>query len=506
MNGDSSEKREWLLLAAIVSIAALLRFYRIGYQSYWVDEILSLRASAVPQGVSFWEKILHNVHGPLHAVIIHLLGNISLSEGFLRAPSAIAGTMSVVLFYRWLVRLGRRDIALYGALFLALSPFSLYYSQELRYYSLMAMFCIITLILYGRYLEDPSYRRGAVLGLAATAASLSHFSALFLAAGLSVHLLVTGKMRGKHLRSGLLAALILLILISPWIYREIVFLRGIQVVQISELPADARLRGELTLNTWSYPYVLYAFSAGYSYGPSLRELHEVFSAIPLLGEYWLQLCLVGMLFGGLAIAGLWKSGRNSRLSLFLSVLLAAVILTTILAAFNIKVFNIRYMMAAFPVYLALITFGLPAARIPRLLVAAAVCALMLVSSWNYHSDPAYARDDIRSAVSVIREGELAGDMLLSINSTGVVEHYYDGRNPILELYPKRFGAEGTVERVERVLAEHDRVWYLRCRHWDTDPDDLLLLSLESSAPIADRWSFPGVDLFLFVAERNDTDE
>jgi len=497
MSGNSSEKREWLFLAAIVAIAAALRFWRIGDQSYWTDEILSIGASSTPVGVSFWKKILYNVHGPLHALIIHVLRNVSLSEGLLRAPSAAAGTVSVILLYRWLGMLGRRDIALYGALLFAISPFSLYYSQELRYYSLMTMFVIVALMAYERYLEEPSCRRGAALGLALTAAALSHFSALFLAAGLFIHLLVTGRLRGRYLASGLLSALILVLLISPWIYREIMFLRGIHVVQISELSVDERLRGELTLNIWSYPYALYAFSAGYSFGPSLRELHEVYSAMELLGVYWREMALVGLLFGGLAVAGLWKAGRSGRLSLFLSVMLAAVILTTIAAAFNIKVFNVRYMMASFPVYLAVIVYGLPAARLPRFLLAAAACAVMIGASWNYHTNPAYARDDIRSAVSVIREGELDGDMLLSINSHGVIEHYYDGRNLVLELNPEWLGAEATEDRVERCLSEHGRIWYVRCRHWDTDPEDLLLASLRSRGSMAGRWRFPGVELFLF---------
>jgi hypothetical protein len=275
------------------------------------------------------------------------------------------------------------------------------------------------------------------------------------------------------------------------------FLRGIHVVQISELPVDERLRGELTLNIWSYPYTLYAFSAGYSFGPSLRELHEVYSAVSLLGAYWREMALVGLLFGGLAAVGLWKAGRGGKLSLFLSVILTTVVLTTVTAAFNIKVFNIRYMMASFPVYLAVIAYGLPTARFPRYLLVAAVCAVMLGSSWNYHMDPAYARDDIRSAVSVIREGELAGDMLLSINSHGVIEHYYDGRNPILELNPEWLGLEATGERVERCFSEHERIWYLRCRHWDTDPEDMLLATLRARASVAGRWRFPGVELFLF---------
>ena len=498
MSANSSERRRWLLLAAIVAIAALLRFYRIGAQSYWTDEMLSLVASSAPAGISFWMKILYNVHGPLHAFLIHVLRNLSASEGFLRAPSAVAGTISVILIYKWLGMLGRRDIAPYGALIFAISPFSLYYSQELRYYSLMTMFVIIALIVYERFLEEPSYRRGAVLGLILAAAALSHFSALFLAAGLFIHLLITGRLKGRHLAAGILAALILVILVSPWIYREIMFLRGINVVQISELPVDERLRGELTLNLWSYPYALYAFSAGYSFGPSLRNLHEVYSATTLLGTYWREMILVGLLFGGLAVVGLWKAGRHGRLPLFLSVILTSVALTTLAAAFNIKVFNIRYMMVAFPVYLALIVYGLPAARLPRILLLAAVCSVMLGSNWNYHTDPAYARDDIRSAVSTIRKGEYVGDLLIAINSFLVIEHYYDGRNPLLDLNPEWLGMEAIGNRVERCFSDHERIWYVRCRHWDTDPEDLLLTSLDSRADMISRWSFPGVELFLFV--------
>jgi len=501
MKGNSNTRREWLLPVLIIALAAAVRFHRLGAQSYWIDEILSLDAAGAPEGISFWEKVLHNVHGPLHAVVIHPLRNISLSEWILRAPSAAAGTASVAFLYRWLVMLGRRDVALYGALFFALSPFNLYYSQELRYYSLMVMFAVIVLIVYERFLEDPAYRRGALLGLVLAAATLSHISALFLAAGLFVHLLVTGRLKGRHLASGFAAALIMLLLVSPWIYREIVFLREIRVVQISELPAEERLRGELTLNIWSYPYILYAFSAGYSFGPSLRDLHEVYSAAQLLGGYWREMAVVGLLFGLLAAAGLRRAFADGRLALFLSILLTAVVLTTAAAALNIKVFNVRYLMVSFPLYIALLAYGLPRAPRPRILLAAAVCAVMIASSWNYHMDPAYARDDIRGAVSVISEGERKGDIVVAVNSIGVIEHYYEGGNRLLELSPKRIGAEATHGRVERLLAAGNRIWYLRCRHWDTDPDDLLLGALRARSSALGAWRFPGVDLYLFGIER-----
>ena len=500
MSIDRNGRGGRLYLVAILLIAALLRFYRIGAQSFWTDELLSFNSAAAPEGVSFWMKLLYNVHGPLHSLLIHVLRYFSESEGFLRAPSALAGIASVFLIYRWLAMLGRRDIAPYGALLLAVNPFSLYYSQELRYYSLMTMFVIIALIIYERYLDEPSYRRGALLGIALAAAALSHFSALFLAVGLAVHLLVTGRLKGRHLATGLFAAFVLIVLVSPWIYREIMFLRGINVVRISELPVNERLRGELTLNIWSYPYALYAFSVGYSFGPSLRELHEVYSAVTLLGAYWREMVLTGLLFGGLTLAGLWNAGRKGRLSLFLSVMLTAVVLTTLAAAFNIKVFNIRYMMASFPVYLAVVAYGLPSARVPRLLLLGAACAVMIASSWNYHSDPSYARDDIRSAVGVIEEGERDGDMLLAVNSSRVIEHYYGGRNRLLLLVPEWIGADSTRAKVGEYTSEYRRIWYLRCRHWDTDPDDTVLSALESMSRADGRWSFPGVELFLFEGE------
>ena len=503
MKIDSGERREWVMLVLILAVAAAVRFYRIGAQSFWIDEILSLDASVASGGASFWERLLYNVHGPLHAVIIHLLRSVSVSEGVLRAPSAVAGTLSVLLLYRWLVMLGRRDIALYGALFFALSPFNLYYSQELRFYALMVMFALITLMAYERFLENPSYRNGALLGLASAAATLSHFSALFLAAGLFIHLIVTGRMKGRHLASGCIAVLVLLVLVSPWIYREIVYLRGIQVVQISELPEEERLRGDLTLNVWSYPYALYAFSAGYSFGPSLRELHGISSAVQLLGEHWLEMTVVGLLFGWLTAVGLWQARKRGTLSLFLSVLLAALAMTTVVAAFNIKVFNIRYMMASFPIYIALIAYGLPSGGTSRILLVSAVCAVMIVSSWNYLMNPRYERDDIKDAVSVIRKEERSGDILLAINSRAVIEHYYRGANKVLELNPRQLGGDETGIRAERALSENGRIWYIRCRHWDTDPDDLLLSSLEASASMTGRWRFPGVELYLFTSMREE---
>jgi mannosyltransferase len=505
MQQDYLEKREWLFVGIIMLVAIIVRFYQLGAQSYWTDEILSLGASSTSEGVSFWKKILYNVHGPLHTLIIYFLRKISLSEALLRAPSAMAGVFSVFFLYRWLVMLGKRDLALYGALFFALNPFNLYYSQELRFYSVATLLVIVSLILFERYLEDPSCRRGALLGLSLAGACLAHFSSLFLVAGLSIYLILGGRLNRRNLPSATLAALVILIILAPWLYREFTYLNEVQVVRISALPVGDRLRGELTLNVWSYPYAVYAFSVGYSFGPNLRELHEVHSAMNLLDGYWREIILVSVLFGSLAVSGLLAVARRGKLLLFLSIIISTTVLTTVVAALNIKVFNIRYLTPAFPLFIALLAYGLPVRRTPRFFVAILVCAVMGVAGWNYHVDPRYARDDVRSAVALIEDNEKEGELILCISSRGVIEHYYDGPNWVKELNPSAFGSGQVEERIEGYLEEHARIWYLRCRPWDTDPDDSLRKILESNGRRVATWAFPGVQVLLFEKPQGRTE-
>lgn len=486
-----------MALAVILVAATLIRFYRIGDQSFWVDEMLSLGASSTPEGVSFWEKILHDVHGPLHTVIIHILRQISTAEYLLRAPSAAAGVLSVYFVYRWFIILGRRDIALYGALFLALHPYNLYYSQELRFYSLLTLFVILSMISFERYLRDPTAKNGLVLGVTLSLVSLSHFSALFLPVGFFVYLLVSRRLDRRYVAAGLIAAAVLLVAVSPWIYREIKILSGIDVVNISTLPVEERLRGDLTLNPWSYPYTFYAFSVGYSFGPDLRLLHGVDSALDLLGAFWRELLLVALLFGFLLINGMRNSAKGMRLALFLSVALTAAVLVTVIALLNIKVFNVRYLTVLFPVYLALIAHGLPRGRLSRPIAALAVCAVLVLSSWNYHMEPRYSRDDIRSAVKRIELEEERGDLILAINSVSAVEHYYGGPNRVKEIIPLELGREEIDKRADRYMDRGGRVWFIRCRHWDTDPMDTVLEALQREGVIVAQHDFPGVRLFLF---------
>ncbi|MGD1047480.1 MAG: glycosyltransferase family 39 protein [Candidatus Krumholzibacteriaceae bacterium] len=485
------------VLCAIVALALFLRFFRLAHQSLWVDEILSYKAFTSPAGIPYWQKFLYDVHGPLYSLIMHFWSMVSKSDLWLRAPSAIAGVLAVYALYRWFIVIGRSDLALPAALFMALNPFHLYYSQELRFYALLSLLSILTLIAFEGFRARPTTRTGAVLGIALALACLVHFSALFLGAAFFVYLALTGKLRGDHLRFGAVAAGVALLVIAPWIYREITVLRQIHVVGISTLSSSERLRGDLTLSRWSYPYSIYAFSAGYSLGPSLRELHLGSPVFALIARHAAALVPTLVVFGGLLISGIIRSARTGRLWFFLSVILVSIGSVTLITAFNVKVFNVRYLMCAFPLYVALVVHGLPSGRAARILVAAAACGLMIVSDVNYQFNAEYAREDVRGAAAIVTGGEAKGDIVLAPGVEEVFAHYYKGSNATPFIEPARLGEKGVDAAIAGYFASHARIWHLRSRNWDRDPEDILAGALlRRGAPVG-SWKLAGVVLTLY---------
>ncbi|MBN1884597.1 MAG: glycosyltransferase family 39 protein [Candidatus Krumholzibacteriota bacterium] len=497
MTTGADSGRDRAVLAAITIAAAALRLFRLDAQSMWTDELLSVHAWTTPPGVSFAVKLLWDVHGPLYSLFMHFWSAVSTAPAWLRLPSAAAGTAAVPLVHAWLLPIGGRRVARYAALFLAVSPFALYYAQEVRFYSFLLLASILALIVYRRFVETPSIRRGALLGLSLLAACLCHFSAGFLCLGLLVHLAVTGRLRGQALGAAALAGLIVLAGISPWIYREAQFLRTISVVNVQTIPVEERYRGELTLSAWAYPYSLYAFSVGYSFGPGLRDLHRIEGAGAVFAAHRWAILTVVFLFGGLLASGIARA-RRGPLTLFLSIAGAAFASILLLTVLNVKIFNVRYLTSAFPVFVALLAYGAP--RRAGAVAAGLVCACMLVSDAQYFLMPRYWRDDIRGAARIVEDAGREGDLVLLPGVKDVFDFYYEGPADSRGLYPGYPGTDELAGEVRDRLSAGGRVWLVRTRTWETDPGDAFLEALEGAGVSARRDSLPGVEVLRFDRE------
>lgn len=163
----SVDVRRQAIVLSVVVLAAALRIYAISLYPLAGDEYSSI-AEANKVGLN-WNSIVYS--GLMHFWI--LLGS---GELWLRLPSAIFGTATVAILFRVGEKLGGWRTGVVAALLAATSPFSIYHSQEVRFYSLFifasAGFILVTI----NYLENrrTPRTRAAVL-LAGAALILSHF-------------------------------------------------------------------------------------------------------------------------------------------------------------------------------------------------------------------------------------------------------------------------------------------------------------------------------------------
>jgi mannosyltransferase len=170
-------KRHRATLAAVslvVVIGALLRFHNLDGESLWLDEAASW-TQAKDSLADLIKRTADDNYPPLHNLAlfaaIKLFGD---SEWSLRLPSATFGVANIVALY-WLgtMTVGR-TAGLIGAVLLALSPFHLWYSQEARMYSLLALAATLYAATCFHYLRAPALSRGAWVSLAGLALVYSH--------------------------------------------------------------------------------------------------------------------------------------------------------------------------------------------------------------------------------------------------------------------------------------------------------------------------------------------
>lgn len=126
-------------------MALLLRLL-YATQSFWLDEGASLMFAkmSLPQ---LFEAIKADFHPPLFYILLKfwlpVAGN---SEWLIRLPFVIIGALTVpATFFLAQLIFGKKSLApTISALFLAINPLHIYYSQELRMYSLATLLAVLS--------------------------------------------------------------------------------------------------------------------------------------------------------------------------------------------------------------------------------------------------------------------------------------------------------------------------------------------------------------------------
>ena len=142
---------EAVFIAGVVAIGAALRFWKLGRDDFWTDEMATIQfASSVA-------TTIQDTHPPLYYLLVHLWLRIApVDEVSLRLPSVILGIAAIALIYRFTAELFDAPTGLLSAMLLALSTMQLHYSQEARMYALLTFSVVLSSWALLRFMRCPT--------------------------------------------------------------------------------------------------------------------------------------------------------------------------------------------------------------------------------------------------------------------------------------------------------------------------------------------------------------
>jgi mannosyltransferase len=174
-------RRELWTVVGITLAAALIRFSTLGHQSFDHDEaVTAIRVLQSNLGDTLSVVGRLERSPPLYYLLAWPWSKLfGTGEVGLRSLSALFGTLTVPAAYLAARELASRRAGVIAALFVAVNPYLVWYSQDARSYALFVLFSTWGLYFFARALRDATPRNLALWVGASTLAVCSHYFAVF---------------------------------------------------------------------------------------------------------------------------------------------------------------------------------------------------------------------------------------------------------------------------------------------------------------------------------------
>lgn len=209
-------------LSIILLMAAIVRMAGISVRPIWYDEAFSILFSSKGPAAMIYGTLTSTSTG---AADIHPLGYYTLlwiwsnifgeSLVAVRLLSIIAGLLTVTLAYFLAQELFSEKVAVVASLFVALAPFQVHYSQEIRMYAFLALWLMLATYAYVRGSRAHEAKWWFVFAVSAAMAQYTHNLAGFYLLPLAATPLLRRDWR--NLRSVVISGLGAILLYLPWL-------------------------------------------------------------------------------------------------------------------------------------------------------------------------------------------------------------------------------------------------------------------------------------------------
>jgi 4-amino-4-deoxy-L-arabinose transferase-like glycosyltransferase len=403
--------------------------------------------------------------------------------------SVAFGCLTIPVIYKLGCQLGKRkDLGLWSAFLLAVSPFHIWYSQEARAYTLFYLIAASALYCFFKAMDD-DHRRSWFLFAAFSISGIYihyYFVVLLICCGLIVLL---ERRSWDHIQSALFPFLLIGIFCLPSLF----------LLQ-NDLNLQENWPGKRPFDLASFTYTYFSFLGGLSLGPSMRELHT-----PLTSRALSQLCFWSILLGStLSVIGLssvralGKGKRTKRLVIFM--ILPLLICAFLSYSFQIG-YNVRYVgWVALPVYIFL-AIGLAEGmrRISIQFSLIILCCIFSVSLYNRRAVGRYMNEDVRSAAVYIMAHSTKGTPAFVQHKSVAqpLRHYLNESWPVYGLDDVGKDGEGLDELLKylETKMDHKAFWFIYTRPFHGDPGGIFKKTILMKGVARKQNHFSGIELY-----------
>lgn len=358
----SKNIRTTWILSGILIAGLLFRLHKLGARSIWFDEaainVAERYLAAFGPALEAWSKS-RGLTFPYFALLSgwhKMAGN----EFILRLPSVLFGTAAILMMFAAGEFLFNRKTGLTAAFLLAISPFHIYYSQEVSPYSLVVLLSLTSLYLFTRYLKERSLRFLPLAAAVSIMAIYIHLSYILIFFAETLFILSCCRKESRLVRNWLIVDAAIFLSLIPMMLAV-----GPRLVEITARSAGL---GWLKLDiSWiNLLYTLKNFSIGYN-------------AVPVM-----YMPAVLLFFGLCALAWIKSKFRENI------ILLSACLLSPVLAVYAVSHYAVcyvdRYFIAGLPFYLLITAAGIMQIRKFRGIIYIAVVVFSLAALRNYYAD------------------------------------------------------------------------------------------------------------------------
>jgi 4-amino-4-deoxy-L-arabinose transferase-like glycosyltransferase len=478
-------KKTWLAVLAITLIAFALRAYRLDFVSLRGDEAFTV-IFVQRTWDALWKGIrLIEPNPPLMYLALRAwVALAGASEFATRYFSVLFGVLCVPLLYRLVREMfsgkGTRAVAPFATVLLAINPYQIWHSQDVRNYTMWPALGLVALILFWRWwrLEvgkssyEPRITNLAFYVLATTASLYTHYYDTFILVAENIFVFTFFWRRRETLARWIGAQAVLALVYLPWV----LFFTN-RVTTYGEASAE---QGVSLLDVFSRTLATFTLS---------DTVPEILKTL-----LWLLLTLA------LCAILIYLARHERTQAAFLFLYIAVPTLALYAVSIGRPLFGERYLNGIAPAYYLVFAVGLAAlwrVKVRWRPAALAIAMLFFGSSSayalaNYYFDPAYAKaPDWRALMQFIVARQQPGDIVVQNFTDDSISYYrnrlsrkntpptqpgcdnQEGYLPVITL-PKDYWAKTGDEKVLQELnTTCRRIWFIPAAPDFWDPDQFV---------------------------------